>query len=159
VTVSFPRRIWWRDPNGSVGPSPHGFGTSCVLEVDNWTAAQWASQIRRLVSCPNVQVQGRQWVDGVDAIRIETHAKRVRVCSVFTLNNGTRNNGTRERRCSWGNEGYPGMLFIDPSTYLPIRYVDPSSRDGEQMDFRFLPPNPANLAKLRIGIPPGFTRA
>jgi hypothetical protein len=154
VTIEYPRRIWWRDTYRSDGPLPTGPVTSCVLDVEPyWTTAQWASQLRALVSCPNVQVQGRQWVNGVDAIRIETHTKRVRTCGILTLTNGTR-----KRQCEWGIAGWPGTLLINPKTYLPIRYVY-HGRGANLIDFGFLPPNRANLAKLRMAIPPGFRRA
>ena len=52
-----------------------------------------------------------------------------------------------------------GTLLIDPTTYLPISFVTSKNYDyAQRIDFGFLPPTPANLAKLRLTIPPGFER-
>jgi hypothetical protein len=50
-------------------------------------------------------------------------------------------------------------LWVDAATYLPMRQVLRFS-DGKQdtTDYRFLPPTPANLAKLRPVIPAGYHR-
>lgn len=50
------------------------------------------------------------------------------------------------------------MIWVDPSTYLPVR--DWSDIDGgiDQVDFRWLRPTPTNLAALDVPVPPGFTQ-
>ena len=50
-----------------------------------------------------------------------------------------------------------GLLWIDAHTYLPIRMVTGSASTGiGVLEFRFLPPTAANLALLRVPIPPGY---
>jgi hypothetical protein len=51
------------------------------------------------------------------------------------------------------------LLWVDAATYLPMRQVLRFS-DGKQdtTDYRFLPPTPTNLAKLRPVIPAGYHR-
>jgi hypothetical protein len=48
----------------------------------------------------------------------------------------------------------PITLYISPATYLPIRVVI----SGLRQDYRWLAPTAANLAMLKVHIPPGFRR-
>ena len=53
-------------------------------------------------------------------------------------------------------------MWVDAASYLPLRWtVSSPGTNGTQtstVDFQFLPPTPANLAKLTVPIPPGFHR-
>ena len=61
-------------------------------------------------------------------------------------------------------DGFVNVTFwVDPASYLPVRSVAmfrmPLSNHGRvQVDFRWLRPTAANVAKLDVTIPPGFTR-
>jgi hypothetical protein len=82
-------------------------------------------------------VAGRQWVDGVDAIKLTGHKPAAEA-----------------------------TIWVDPSSYLPVRLTGrvqlisggPEKQDAGTLtiDFRWLPPTSANLAKLTAPIPPGF---
>ena len=48
----------------------------------------------------------------------------------------------------------PITLYVSPATYLPIRIVI----GGLRQDYRWLAPTAANLAMLKVRIPPGFRR-
>jgi hypothetical protein len=53
---------------------------------------------------------------------------------------------------------------VDPNTFLPVRWTTVGSfpslgSGGTKQDFRWLPPNRANLRHLRLAIPPGFHHA
>jgi hypothetical protein len=51
------------------------------------------------------------------------------------------------------------LLWVDAASYLPLREVLSFSTGRQDIaDFKFLPPAAANLAKLRIVIPPGYHR-
>jgi hypothetical protein len=55
----------------------------------------------------------------------------------------------------------PVLLWVNAQTYLPIRLVigtGNGSEGGAVVDFRYLPPTPANLARLRVPIPAGYPR-
>ena len=66
---------------------------------------------------------------------------------------------------------YPGangllrvLLWVNAQTYLPLRmdkqhYLNTYPDSVQQHDFQFLPPTPANLAKVAVTIPPGYKRA
>jgi hypothetical protein len=45
-------------------------------------------------------------------------------------------------------------LWVSPSTYLPVRLV--LGKSVRQTDFQWLVPTPANLAQLKVQVPPGF---
>ena len=52
-----------------------------------------------------------------------------------------------------GQPGRPALvLFVDPATYLPVQFdIGPL-----QISFQWLPATPANLAQLKVSVPPGF---
>jgi hypothetical protein len=51
-------------------------------------------------------------------------------------------------------------MWVNATTYLPMRdYTRWSNGQQSVFDYVFLPPTPANLAKLRPVIPAGYTRA
>lgn len=66
---------------------------------------------------------------------------------------------------------YPGangilhfLLWVNAQTYLPLRmdklhFLNENSNSVQRHDFQFLPPTPANLAKVAVTIPPGYKRA
>jgi hypothetical protein len=49
-------------------------------------------------------------------------------------------------------------VWVDPTTYLPVRTLSEDAGFRNQVDYGFLPPTPANMADLKPTIPPGFTR-
>jgi len=50
-------------------------------------------------------------------------------------------------------------MWVDAASYLPLRQVLRfSTGRADITDFRFLPPTAANLAKLRLIIPPDYHR-
>jgi hypothetical protein len=58
-------------------------------------------------------------------------------------------------------EPLPVTLWVNAQTYLPIRLVIGAGRDDQGIavqDFRYLPPTPANVARLRVPIPAGYPR-
>jgi hypothetical protein len=48
--------------------------------------------------------------------------------------------------------------WVNPATWLPVRTLTVNSAVSIQVDYGFLPPTPANIAKLKVTIPAGFTR-
>jgi len=55
-------------------------------------------------------------------------------------------------------EPLPVLLWVSAQTYLPIRLVVGTASTGTVEQFRYLPPTAANLALLRVPIPPGYPR-
>jgi hypothetical protein len=48
--------------------------------------------------------------------------------------------------------------WVSPATWLPVRTLTVSSAVSIKVDYGFLPPTPANIAKVKVTIPAGFTR-
>jgi hypothetical protein len=53
----------------------------------------------------------------------------------------------------------PVFLWVSTATYLPLRMVWLSGKSGEIDNWYYLPPTKANLAQLRVPIPPGYRRS
>jgi hypothetical protein len=89
----------------------------------------WAQQIRSVLRCGSYVVAGRQLIDGVQAIKLVSAPR-----------------------------GHYSTIWIDPSTYLPVRIVDFDSAPDSAVtyDFRWLAPTQANLANFNVPIPAGF---
>jgi hypothetical protein len=95
------------------------------------SAPEMAAQIRTEVACGLLKAAGTGVVDGVWTVKLTGIAA-----------------GLRQTYC------------IDTTTYLPVRIVTAAADaggDGEQADVQWLPPTAANLAKLTVPIPAGFT--
>jgi hypothetical protein len=124
--AAYPVHIRWHTILGGVsGPGP---GLSCQ---DGFPSGypSWHATIAKALSCGLFRLAGRQYVDGVDAMRLA----------------GQPQYGIRE------------TLWINPATYLPVRLsATLSGRPGPSQqvvtDFRFLPPTRANLAALHAAI-------
>ena len=91
-----------------------------------------ARSLRTAVSCGTLTVAGRELVNGVEAIKLTS------------------------RPDSFISE----TIWVDPSTYLPVRVVvrsAPGSPVIEQTaNITWLPPTAQNLAELTVPIPAGF---
>lgn len=124
VAVDYRDRTWWR---ATTAPSP---GTRsrrprCLIRGVLPGSPSWPSVIRQELSCGVYTEDGRQRVDGIDAIKLT------------------------------GNYGNEVVLWIDPSTYLPVRQTGPG---GSVANFRWLRATPASLAHLTVAVPAGFRR-
>jgi len=100
------------------------------------SAADWKKIIANGLSCGAFTDAGRQWVDGVDAIKLV------------------------------GHKAAHTTIWVDPGSYLPVRLTDQvqvifgSTKNQHPatltIDFRWLPPTKANLRELTAPIPPSF---
>lgn len=144
ISVHYPARDWMpvTVPASALPGAPAGNTPLCT---DNFlsafaaakTATSWTRIIRAGLACGMFTVAGRQWVDGVDAIKLAGHPPAA---------------GT--------------AIWVDPRSYLPVRLTGQVQLSvggtGRQptgtltIDFRWLPPTKANLAELTAPIPAGF---
>jgi hypothetical protein len=107
----------------------------------------WATNIRKALSCGLYRLAGHQWVGGIKAIKIVSVKGDPSYAPETTITE---------------------TLLIDPSTYLPARVmwswpVTQLAQTGTgkltgslAADFEWLPPTQANLKALHVPIPPGF---
>jgi hypothetical protein len=135
VFVNYRDKTWWRSSAANAGDGSSGAAsaTSACDGVDG--AAEdpgiMAAELRALVSCGALKAGGTATVGGVTTIEL-TSTK----------------------------DGLITTWYVNSSTYLPVRMTktSPGSSRGQE-DFQWLPPTPANLAKLNLPTaPPGFTR-
>ncbi len=139
--AAYPARTRWQTnlggQNGSLPP------LTCQTAIGVAPiGSSWRTALSKAVSCGLFRLDGRQRVDGVDALKIVSEP----------------------------DDGLPARetIWVDPATYLPVR-VDMAFRaaHGSQSllvyDYRWLVPTKPNLAALRAAvrgatIPPGFRK-
>ena len=148
TTIGYLQRMWTR---GTFPASPATKPKlTCTLSGTYVTQAQWTREVRKLLSC-GAAIAGHGRVDGVEAIklRLRTGDRRADIRACAKADHG------RWRQCqqifAWSE-----FLWANASTYLPVRLVEHVGPASMQVDFRWLAPIPANLAKLRQSIPAGF---
>ena len=148
ISVYYPSRTWFDDKTGrgrQAAPiaAADNLCLGDVLPIGGMYAkspAEWSATIESGFKCGAFTVAGRQWIDGVDAIKLTGHPPAA---------------GT--------------TIWVDPSSYLPVRLTGRvqliAGGTGKQdagtlaIDFRWLPPTRANLRELTAPIPQGFREA
>jgi hypothetical protein len=56
-------------------------------------------------------------------------------------------------------QGHPVFLWVSTATYLPLRMIWVTGKSTEVDNWYYLSPTKANLAHLRVPIPPGYPRS
>jgi hypothetical protein len=118
-------------PGGSCWDSQtswDGFGKP-LATLGSYTSG---AALHKLVSCGDYIVAGRQRVGGVPTIKLVSAE------------------GGKAR-------GFE-TIWVDASTYLPVRILINVPAFQLQTDVQWLPATPANVAHLRLTIPAGFKR-
>jgi len=135
VKVDYQKRIWWRFVRQELPtppPVPDSYSCSAAgFNSQPTDAPEMAAQIRVEVACGLLTAAGHGLVDGVWTVKLTGVSADLR-------------------------ETY----WIDTTTWLPVRIVTGTAEVGDrglQADVRWLPPTAANLAKLTVPIPAGFT--
>jgi hypothetical protein len=127
--AAYPARIRWRAPiTGRSGTVPK---PTCLNAFPVQATPNLRATISKALSCKLFALDGRQRVGGVNAIRLAMRPEP----------------GTRLRE----------MLWVDPSSYLPLRasvsFLAPhGQRSVLVQDYQWLPPTAANLAALHAAI-------
>jgi hypothetical protein len=147
IAVHYPSREWTSStvPSSELPRPSAPNGTRCEEDFlspsaeGQQTAADWKEIFQAGLACGMFTVAGRQWVDGVDAIKLTGH-----------------------------KQAAGATIWVDPGSYLPVRLTGRvqliGGRAGKQdtgtltIDFRWLPPTRANLAELTAPIPDGFRK-
>lgn len=142
--ISYQQRVWWRATYDLPTTTKPRLG--CKLGDMNRTPEQWAHEVRKLLSC-GAAVVGQQRVDGVNAIMLKLGSSYHRACA-----------GSSDGRCHPQPVGWTGILWANAKTHLPVRLKSHGRHYRIQIDFQWLAPTAANLAKLHQSIPAGFRR-
>jgi hypothetical protein len=121
-------------------------GCNGGLDLTEFNSVSWPGYVRQTLSCGEVTVVGRAWVDGKKTIKITGSA-------------------TVPHWWAGGALHVDATFYVDPSTYLPLRVVWSNwshaaggglVRGTVRQDFQVLPPTPSNVAEAAVTIPPGF---
>jgi hypothetical protein len=144
---------WWRvtvHVHLGLSPSPRECAR-VYLPPPMGIQINWPVEIRRALSCARYRVAGRQWVDGIHAIKIVSVAPAKVPAAPAKVPALAAGNSTQ-------------TFWVDPATYLPVRALwawspvhgEPSSRMTG--DFRWLTATRAHLSALHVTVPSGFRR-
>jgi hypothetical protein len=152
VEVMYPSRVWHLWPNSVDSGAANGCGPGGLTSL-GVEPASWASFIRQTLACGGYTIVGHARIGGVDTIKID---------------GGLTQKSPRIQGTSWVAH-LEFTLFVDPSTYLPVRAVTDddqhttpgsaktsSEHSVQQEDFQWLAPTPANIAQVNVPIPAGF---
>jgi hypothetical protein len=137
--VDYTSRTWWRSSlQVSLPATGQTACASAFLPPPVGTTLDWAAAIRTALSCGHFQLAGHEQIGTVNATEL-----------VSTKVDGP----------------YTATVWVDPSTYLPVRltwnWLDPRGQGPGTLtgDFRWVQPTHANLGALKVTVPDGFTRA
>jgi hypothetical protein len=141
-----PLRNTWTEQSYQ-GPKPTGTGCGTPLPTSLDSFPEIAAGLREYLACGTLSYQGKQHVDGINALKLVSVQRQRRGKTLTTLTT---------------------TIWVDPATYLPVRVTYQSRWTTQRtrpmvsvptrFDIRWLPPTRANLALLTVRIPAGFTR-
>jgi hypothetical protein len=130
IEVSYRDASWWRAAQ-TLNPDAQGPAPGCSHQgYPDLASSGWPAYIRQELSCGVYHLDGRQRVDGIDAVKLTGDIPGGRL-----------------------------VLWIDPATYLPVRETDSGGPPGAgpvQIDFRWFPVTAASLAHLKVSVPASF---
>ena len=136
--VDYPSRTWWHSSLRLSLPAAGQAGCQeAFLPPPVGTTLDGAAALRTALSCGHFQLAGHEQLGP---------AGTVKLVSVKT------------------NGPYTVTLWVDPSTYLPVRliwnWLDPRAQGPGTLtgDFQWVKPTPDNLAALQVTAPAGFAR-
>jgi hypothetical protein len=141
TVVDYQARIWWREAQHVTPWTPTPASALTCGDVQNFAVSMdptyWAADIRKSLACGQFTTSGSEQVDGINAIKLTPVRPGVMAAA----------------------------LWVDPSTYLPMRVAVEMRSPGihrvfarTMEDVQWLPPTAANLAKLTVPVPPGFAQ-
>jgi hypothetical protein len=133
TSVDYQNKTWWRsaEPHANGTPEPTSAWTCSNVGTDDIIGSphQMAAQLRTALSCGDLKIAGSGTVGGISALELSGH---------------------------FSNGDAALTYWVNAKTYLPFRFTAKAIGTFE-MTLRWLPPTAANLAKLNVPIPAGFT--
>jgi hypothetical protein len=149
--------------NGPLRPGPGILFRFTEMSV-NYTNRTWyrGSQLTGKASgstgpaCPQLRSMENPRADGIVLFTSPAFIKAALACGGLSVTGHVRLDGTTAIRLTGSRAvtKLPLVIYISPVTYQLVRTVI----GGLRQDYRWLAPTPANIAKLRVPIPPGFHR-
>ena len=138
-------------------PPPSACLPEAALEMGGPGVAttHWSAFIHATLACGAARVTGHVLINGAETTKISGKPVTVKLSPGYA-----KVIHEKWERSYW-------TLYVDPTTYLPVRMSGSSRMFGGPMasytsssvtDVRWLKPTRANVAKATITIPPGFHR-
>jgi hypothetical protein len=143
TSVSYTHRAWWRGTYNAPGATKSA--PACTLGETELSRAQWTREIKKLLSC-GAAFAGYERVDGVKAVKLKLSSTIKNACAA----------SNSPGKCTPVPVGWNGVVWANASSFLPVRLMAHGDKFSFRIDFGWLTPNAANLAKLRPSIPAGF---
>jgi hypothetical protein len=134
----------WTEPSASKQSLPTKTKVIDVL-YGNRTWSVTTAQVQQQTETGDLQALRKSIVNGNLKVVRKTEVDGQAVLELTT-------------RSKVASDGDVETWWVNPVTYLPVRTLETDSAETIQIDYGFLPPTPANLAKLKVTIPAGFTR-
>ena len=107
-------------------------------------------------ACPQLRSMQDPRVDGIVLFTSPAFIRATLACGGLSVTGHVQVDGVATVRLTGSRPvtKLPLTIYISPVTYRLVRTVI----GGLRQDYRWLAPTPANLARLRVAIPPGFHR-
>jgi hypothetical protein len=153
VYVTYYNRKWSLLPEGAAPASACSMTGALEMAGPAAPARNWPAFIHATLACGAATVTGHAWIGGVKTVRITGSPVTEKLSP-----GEARAIHEKWLRSQW-------TLYVNPSTYLPVRLSGsnytyggpmPSSYSTGVTDIRWLRPTPANIANTLVTIPPGF---
>jgi hypothetical protein len=149
VQVDYRHHEWYA--TAALGFAPNGCSNGPAW-AEEGGPGNWATYIRKELSCGEFTIAGHAWIGGTKTIKIT---------------------GSMTQPDFWdGPHGdtpetlhADATLYVDPSTYLPVQVIWNNSSEAAgakplhgtvRQDIRTLPATPRNVAKASMTVPAGF---
>jgi hypothetical protein len=131
IVVDYQNKTWWRSTNYMPKVKANTVWNCSNADEDDirLNPHEMAAQLHTALSCGELKVAGSGTVGGVPTLKL-----------------------------SGAFYGPAVTYWVNATTYLPFRFTATYSGAVHQTDLQWLPPTAANLAKLNVTIPAGFTQ-
>lgn len=152
VQVDYRRHEWYATPR--VGFAPTRCSDGQVM-VEYGGPVDWETYIRQALSCGAFKVAGRSLVNGKETVRLAGSLTDPDYWAGLPRAEGR------------GPLHVNATLYVDPSTYLPVRVIWSNWSEAAvgkplhgvvREDIRMLPPTARNMARASVTVPAGFRR-
>jgi hypothetical protein len=134
--VDYPRKEWARGASDEylITPTLYCHLPSIFIPYSAGALLGWIRGAHKLIKCGALIVSGTARINGIPTIKLETSASFVSP----PIKHAT--------------------IWVKRSDYAPVRMVEDMTSGTVRTDVSWLPPTKANLAMLRVPIPPGFRK-
>jgi hypothetical protein len=131
TVVDYQNKTWWRSTSYLPKSKPETVWNCSNADEDDirLNPHEMADQLHTALSCGELKLVGSGTINGVPTLKLSGHFY-----------------------------GPAVTYWVNATTYLPLRFMAAYNGAVHKTNLQWLPPTAANLAKLNVTIPPGFTQ-